>query len=170
MIFERPQRLRAVKIGVAAAIARLEELRKKDVKASSMASSNPDDVLSIALQRLNIAEQPSGNEGAIEVVMSTATVDILSHPAVKYVHGDVDGDVYLERLVTLVRESEGRVERNESEIPEDLSQTDLYRKSKTVGVGSSVYLMSFVRPSVWKITRCYPRSYWDRLRGSGCSL
>ncbi|KAF8527331.1 histone deacetylase domain-containing protein [Gautieria morchelliformis] len=126
-IFERPQRLRAVKIGVAAAIARLEELREKNVKGSSMASSNPDDLLSTALQRLNLAEQPGGGrEDVLEVVMSTASVDLLNHPAVKYVHGDVDGDVYLERLVALVQESEGRVERNESEIPEDLSQTDLY--------------------------------------------
>lgn len=130
MIFERPQRLRAVKIGVAAAIARLEGSKQKNAKnCNSRGSSNAaDDVLSAALERLNIAEQPNGCQGVIDVVMSTASVDILNHPAVKFVHGDVEGDVYLERLVALVRESEEKIARGESEIPEDLSQSDLYRK------------------------------------------
>ena len=134
MIFERPQRLRAVKIGVATAIARLEELNEKNAKKtpSSKDSSNSDDALSTALQRLNLTEPSNGGrQDAIEVVMSTASVDILSHPAVKFVHGDIGGDVYLERLVALCRESEEKVARGESEIPEDLSQSDLYRTSRT---------------------------------------
>jgi histone deacetylase HOS3 len=131
MIFERPQRLRAVKIGVATAIARLEELKEKHATPSPKNSSNPDEALSTALEHLNLSEESSCSQDAIEVVMSTASVDILNHPAVKFVHGDIEGDVYLERLVALVRDSEEKVARGESEIPEGLSQTDLYRASRT---------------------------------------
>jgi histone deacetylase HOS3 len=60
-------------------------------------------------------------------VQSSASADILSHPAVKYVHGDIDGDVYLENLVTWTRESRAKIDKGESEIPANLSQGDLYR-------------------------------------------
>lgn len=158
MIFERPQRLRAVKIGIAAAIARLEE--SKNTISSTKGSPNPDDVLATAIERLKISEETSGEQDVINVVMSTASVDILSHPAVKFVHGDVDGDVYLERLVSLVRESEGKVARGESEIPEDLSQTDLYRKSPVSCRPFHAPYVPFGQCSLWRISGCYSRSYW----------
>lgn len=124
-IVERPQRLKAVKAGVAAAIARLEEIRGKNSDTVAQGAPDPDDVLASALERLKISD---GRAATVNVAMSTVSVDLLSHPAVKYVHGDIDGDVYLERLVTLIRESEEKVARGESEIPDGLSQGDLYRE------------------------------------------
>ncbi|KAJ7876377.1 histone deacetylase domain-containing protein [Mycena olivaceomarginata] len=102
-IFERPERLGAVTLGLAAAISRLEgEITHGNLTRTS--SSGPP----------------------ISVVQSSASADILSHPAVKYVHGDIDGDVYLENLVTWTRESRAKIDKGESEIPANLSQGDLY--------------------------------------------
>ncbi|KAJ7850457.1 histone deacetylase domain-containing protein [Mycena leptocephala] len=102
-IFERPERLGAVTLGLAAAISRLEgEITPGNLTRTS--SSGPP----------------------ISVVQSSASADILSHPAVKYVHGDIDGDVYLANLVTWTRESRAKIDKGESEIPADLSQGDLY--------------------------------------------
>jgi histone deacetylase HOS3 len=54
-------------------------------------------------------------------------VDLLNHPAVKFVHGDIDGDVYLETLKTWAENSQNRIANGLSEIPEEFSQGDLYR-------------------------------------------
>jgi histone deacetylase HOS3 len=73
-------------------------------------------------------ESNSSSSGQpVSIVRSSASVDILSHPAVKYVHGDIDGDVYLENLVRWIRESKDKIDNEGSEIPENLSQGDLYR-------------------------------------------
>ncbi|KAK7048838.1 histone deacetylase HOS3 [Favolaschia claudopus] len=114
-IVERPERLRAVTIGISAAISRLE-----GVPNQPKPELDPDDLAS-QLARLNI--QP---DIPVTIIQSSASIDILSHPAVKYVHGDVDGDVYLENLVRWIKESKEKVEKEESEIPSNLSQGDLY--------------------------------------------
>ena len=54
---------------------------------------------------------------------------MFNHPAVKFIHGDVDGDAYLENLRAWARDSQDKILRGESEIPEGLSPGDLYRKS-----------------------------------------
>ena len=127
-VVERPQRIRAIKIGVATAIARLEQRREENTRDSPRGSTpERDSVLVNALDRLTFFEKSDGTEVA-NIVMSTASADLLNHPAVKYVHGDIEGDVYLEKLVSLTRESREKVARGESEIPEGLSQSDLYRK------------------------------------------
>lgn len=105
--------------------------------------------------------------------MSDATVDVLNHPAVKYVHGDINGDVYLEKLVNLVNESENAIARGESEIPESLSQGDLYRAFeisyykviKHYYGPTSFFIIIFIlfdplMTSVQGISRCYSRSHW----------
>jgi histone deacetylase HOS3 len=118
-IVERPERIRAIKIGLAAAIACLKDLFGDRPDA---VPSNPDD-LADAIARMNIATPasvPSTSMRAahhlsgffpVNVVQSTATLDILQHPAVKYIHGDIEGNVYLEQLCNLVKNSAEKVRR-----------------------------------------------------------
>ena len=139
-IVERPERVRAVKVGLAVALSRLEELnatlKRKPlplpVDASNNDSSNPDD-LAKALDQMTLdgSTAPSSEPGRIpvQIVTSTASADILNHPAVKFIHGDIDGDVYLEKLKDWVANSVDKISKGESEIPVDLPQGDLYRKS-----------------------------------------
>ncbi|KAJ6585574.1 histone deacetylase complex protein [Mycena capillaripes] len=123
-IVERPERLRAVTIGLAAAISRLES----SVLPEPTKPLDPDDLAS-QLGRLNIESDPLKRANPpVSIVQSSASADILSHPAVKYVHGDIDGDVYLENLVRWIKESKEKVDKEESEIPAHLSQGDLYRE------------------------------------------
>lgn len=128
-IFERPERLRAVKLGLAAALARLEELILLEPGSSGSRVSNSDNDLTDALLRLNIASDSLDFPGLhTTVVQSSALVDISKHPAVKFIHGDIDGDVYLQNLATWIRNSHDKIAAGGSEIPEGLSQSDLYCK------------------------------------------
>jgi histone deacetylase HOS3 len=97
-IVERPERLRAVKAGLSAAIARLEESESQTVSDEPQKPDAADDITS-ALSRMNLAVGSTSNiDSGVRVVKSSASVDILNNAAVKYVHGDIDGDVYLENL------------------------------------------------------------------------
>ncbi|KAJ6487251.1 Arginase/deacetylase [Mycena vitilis] len=121
-IVERPERLRAVTIGLAAAISRLEG----GVPPETPKPLDPDDLAS-QLGRMNIeSDSLARADPSVSVVRSSASADVLSHPAVKYVHGDIDGDVYLENLVRWIKESKNKVDNGESEIPANLAQGDLY--------------------------------------------
>ena len=55
-----------------------------------------------------------------------APTTLLNNNAVKFVHGDIDGDVYLENLIRWARECADKIREGASEIPEHLSQGDLY--------------------------------------------
>ncbi|KAF8349605.1 Arginase/deacetylase [Amanita rubescens] len=153
-IVERPERLRAVMVGLSATIARLEDAllsgngssaNKVNVTDGSSAG-NPfasqsdfiepkSDVgteeLEAAMGRITI-NQPTAQQLSISpavpitIIQSQASLDLLKHPAVKYVHGDIDKDVYLENLVRWMRESSDKIANGESEIPKELSQGDLY--------------------------------------------
>ncbi|KAG6856353.1 hypothetical protein H0H87_005340 [Tephrocybe sp. NHM501043] len=126
-IVERPERLRAVTVGLSAAIARLENslLPRKNTNTSS-GSLDPDD-LAGALDRLNIEPEQKGLQHApVSIVRSNASVDLLNNPAVKFIHGDIDGDVYLENLKSWARDSWEKINNGGSEIPEGLAQGDLY--------------------------------------------
>lgn len=136
-IVERPERLRAVKIGVSAALAHIESSSKAAAGASVQQEdpstsgpsldSAPADDLTAALEKLNISTAaPLGLSSRI--VKSSATVALLNNPAVKFVHGDIEGDVYLENLVKWANSSREAISKGESEIPSSLSQGDLYRK------------------------------------------
>ena len=57
---------------------------------------------------------------------SNSSINILNNKAVKFVHGDIEGDVYLENLTKWVKESSEKIKVGESEIPSHLSQGDLY--------------------------------------------
>lgn len=120
-IVERPERLRAVKLGVSAAIALLEEASHMPAKPTASASG---DDLAAAMEKLDLLTD--ARVEVVDIINSGAAVDILNHAAVKFVHGDIEGDVYLEKLVALSRDSADKISSGESEIPSDLSQGDLY--------------------------------------------
>ncbi|KAG1735207.1 arginase deacetylase [Suillus lakei] len=125
-VVERPERLRAVKIGLAAAIARIEEAegapKPSDVKISV------EDELAAALGKMDIATTDGGliRARSISVTRSSATVDLLDNAAVKYVHGDIDGDVYLQNLKAWARDSEDNITKKGSEMPDGMPPLDLY--------------------------------------------
>ncbi|PPQ64835.1 hypothetical protein CVT24_008200 [Panaeolus cyanescens] len=129
-IVERPERLRAVNIGLAAAIARLEELvglpRAQESNTSGEAAAVAPNDLADIMNNLKIGSSPGPTSPLVGLVNSEATVDILNHTAVKFVHGDIDRDVYLENLVLWAKASRDKIANGQSEIPEDLSQGDLY--------------------------------------------
>jgi histone deacetylase HOS3 len=132
-IFERPERLRAVSIGLSAAIARLEGLSNSITPEPTMTSESsnkgPDsDDLADVMNNLKIDSELPTYQSPVSIIESHATVDILNHPAVKFVHGDLERDVYLENLTTWAKESYQKISKGESEIPESLSQGDLYRE------------------------------------------
>ncbi|KIM77695.1 hypothetical protein PILCRDRAFT_76443 [Piloderma croceum F 1598] len=130
-IVEKPERLRAVNVGLAAAIAHLEEppaATKVEPEYLLPTASTSDD-LAAALGRMNLAAQgidPLESSSPVSIIKSTASVDMFNHPAVKFIHGDVDVDVYLENLRAWARDSRDKILKGESEIPESLSQGDLY--------------------------------------------
>ena len=129
-IFERPERLRAVKIGLSAAISRLEEIHPVTTSASEGAICSDPDSLIAAIENLKLEQAPVDSPlpkgHPVQLVQSSAKVDILSDSAVKYIHGDVDGDAYLEKLTEWTRHSIDKVSAGQSEIPSELPQGDLY--------------------------------------------
>ena len=133
-IFERPERLRAVTIGLSAAIARLEGLSNTitipaPTAKSESSSKEPDpDDLADVMDKLKIDSELLTYQSPVSIIESQATVDILNHPAVKFIHGDLERDVYLESLTAWAKESSQKISKGESEIPEGLSQGDLFRK------------------------------------------
>ena len=133
-IFERPERLRAVTIGLSAAIARLEGLFNSTTTSgptttSESAKKEPDpDDLADVMNKLKIDSELSTYQSPVSIIESQETVDILNHPAVKFIHGDIERDVYLENLTAWAKESYQKISKGESEIPEGLSQGDLYRE------------------------------------------
>lgn len=143
-VFERPERLRAVKIGLSAAIAHVEELEPESVSilnsmtngvATLKDAGEPDspleaDALAAALERMQIKPTQAASELKFPVsfTRTNATVDLLNHPAVKYVHGDIDGDVYLENLIAWARDSPDNIAKKGIEIPEEIPPYDAYRE------------------------------------------
>jgi histone deacetylase HOS3 len=146
MIVERPERLRALKVGFAAAIARLEEERRPI--ASSLTEGFDDskrpvdaaDELTKALDNLNIAPKPPATVTDIcNVSLLPVTLQYLSSdPAVRMIHAaNADGDGYdnmehLDRLAKWARESEEKIKETGSEIPVGFSQGDLYSKLRYI--------------------------------------
>ena len=134
-VVERPERLRAVNVGLATVMARTSELGQQAAMSTEQpAKADPEDELAAAIERLDIA--PSSGRcltaGPIEVVKSTAKVNLLDNAAVKFIHGDIEGDVYLEKLIQLSKESRDTIAAGQSEIPDGLLQSDLYRKPEAI--------------------------------------
>ncbi|KAF8550211.1 Arginase/deacetylase [Imleria badia] len=139
-IVERPERLHAIKLGLAAAISRIEDaesaINAQKPEPEPTAGTDEGD-LAAALARLAIA--PTAGPGAsgpspssplrtasITVRRTSASVSLLDHAAVKYVHGDIDRDVYLENLIAWARNSQKNITEKGTEIPEGIPPLDLY--------------------------------------------
>jgi len=177
-IVERPERVRAVKAGLAVALSRLEELHpttqpkplSSSVEGSNVDPSNPDELVK-ALDQMTLGAPTALNYESkmnpVQIVHSTASVDILNSAAVKFIHGDIDGDVYLEKLKGWVANSVDKISKGESEIPLDLPQGDLYcEPSYSIPTSTDVSLT--VVSSVSRFFGCYPRGVGDGLRGRRC--
>jgi len=127
-IVERPERLRAVKVGIAGACGRIST--NAAPHSTTPASKHDSEDLAEILAGLTIQSQPSDN--VLRVVQSSATLDILNHSAVKFIHGDIDGDFYLEDLKKWSSGSWNKIGEGSSEIPptdrkgQKLNQGDLY--------------------------------------------
>ncbi|KAJ3494925.1 hypothetical protein NLJ89_g10712 [Agrocybe chaxingu] len=120
-IVERPERLRAVTLGLSAAIARLEALFPATrVSTDVNGELDPAD-LANAMNKLKI-----NSDSLVEIIQSETTTNLLNHPAVKYIHGDIERDIYLENLTTWAKESHDKIAKGDSEIPHGYSQGDLY--------------------------------------------
>jgi histone deacetylase HOS3 len=133
-VVERPERVRAVKVGLAAALARLEEVDSTPSSVSSKPSDDPD-ILAAALNKMNLDGSSTtrlSTYGPITVIHSSASMPLLGSEAVKFVHGDIEGDVYLENICKWAAESTEKIGRGESEIPEGLPQGDLYCQYRTL--------------------------------------
>jgi len=173
-IVERPERVRAVKAGLAVALSRLEGLHStsqfgplpSSAEASNVDPSNPDD-LAKALDQMTLDTSTGAlplepKRTPVRIVHSTASVDILNNAAVKFVHGDIDGDVYLENLKDWVANSVDRISKGESEIPTGLSQGDLYCEPPFISALLNL-LLTIVSSVSWFV-RCHPRGVGDGLR------
>ncbi|KDQ15129.1 hypothetical protein BOTBODRAFT_109192 [Botryobasidium botryosum FD-172 SS1] len=149
-IVERPERLRAVCVGVAAAIARLDarEVRRDNKTTLSGAEGSTvaplkqgtiaDDLVN-ALDRLHLQAAASGapaqaqapQESVVRLVQSRATLDIYTHPAVQFVHGEdptlPTSKGYLRDLGSWCATSQEKINEGGSEIPPGYPQGDLYR-------------------------------------------
>lgn len=146
-IFERPERLHAVKLGLAAAISRIEDTEsamntQKPQRAPPAGTDEGD--LAAALARMAIAPtapDPDASNStlcldptstlrttSITIRRTTASVSLLEHAAVKYVHGDIERDVYLENLIAWARDSQKNITEKGTEIPKGIPPLDLYRQ------------------------------------------
>lgn len=172
-VFERQERLHDIKLGVAAGIARSEETASKSISeersGESTSSDRGPDYLVAALQRMEIGPNQDAKAGQERLpwvtIKRTATkVDLLSHPAMKFVHG---GDAYLENLISWARDSPTNIAEKGIEIPEGVPPCDLYCKRHTCGNHSS-------RPDYRSLSndcRCHPRCYRCCMRSRRrCSL
>jgi histone deacetylase HOS3 len=127
LIFERPQRLRAVNLGLSAAMACLQQLVPSDSESVPEDDGHGSDHdLAVVLDRMTL--EPARIEVQnlhLTVVQSAATTELRNNPSVAYVHSNSD---YLKRLESLAKGSHDKITAGGSEIPEELSQGDLYRK------------------------------------------
>lgn len=160
-IVERPERLRAVNIGISAAISRLESVssgfdssNEPVIPTESKSDIDLTDDLTAALDKLKLASSSYPTPLPLNLVKSSAKVELLNNPAVKFVHGDIDGDMYLENLIKWSKESRDRIAQDGTEIPSPLSQGDLYCSISPLSLHFDALILQY---SVSRIYRRHPR-------------
>lgn len=156
-IFERPERLRAVLLGVAAAVSRLEEAEES--LSNSLPKSEADDLSSmlsglsiqqsfVSPKHLSIVEPPRAK---------TAGQVLLHHPALQLAHstpssssalvdgGPIPSSPYLKNLNKWASEALETIKATGCEIPSGLglNQGDLY-----LGPGSILAIEGAVRLAI----------------------
>lgn len=148
-VVERPERLRAVLVGVAASIAKLEQ---DPHLLPLVATSQPDLLvegdLVDALRQLDLTDTAKIDiSTVIDIQTSHRSVNLSSHPAVRLVHGE--GGEYIERLKHWASTSEENIRTGiRSEIPSELPQGDLFREFITALEGYSTKLPSVCPQSI----------------------
>lgn len=127
-VVERPERLRATNVGLAALMARLEEALQENNTGSNGVSTSAEEDITAALERLAIDNTVRYGSPSfpVHICKSKATLNLLNHAAVKFVHGDIERDVYLENLIKWSEASREKIVTEGTEIPDGLSQGDLY--------------------------------------------
>ncbi|KAG9106716.1 hypothetical protein FRC07_008754 [Ceratobasidium sp. 392] len=140
-IVERPERLRALTIGIAVALACSEET---SLSGEAIPAVETEDIVkSLENTKLDNPSESSGSTSPVaRIVRHSAPLDIsfLNDPAVRMIHAmDEDtaagsGEEYLSQLARWVSDVETRIKAGESEIPdgEGLSQGDLYLCPRTM--------------------------------------
>jgi len=124
-IVERPERLRAVNVGISCAIARLESIQPDS--SPNKEQPNDGDVRHLVkyLEQMQISPINVCTD-VPQIIKSQATVNILNNASVNFVHGGINGDAYLQNLKDWAANSWDAIFLNSSEIPEGLPQGDLY--------------------------------------------
>lgn len=155
---ERPERLIAAKIGLAAAVTRIQEVVGKS-------AGDPNDLVA-ALDKLTLGSRSSDITAPMNVVHSSATLDILNHPAVKFTHGfpdpntAKDSNEYLRNLKKWSEDSIEKISKGDSEIPQGLAQGDLYRAPQSYSYFHLIYALN----SLSRIFERNPRCLRHRVR------
>ncbi|QRW20462.1 histone deacetylase family protein [Rhizoctonia solani] len=142
-IVEKPERLRALAVGIAAGVALNETAILPGVSTSSNSVTSQDE-LAIAMEKMSLQ---SSEDIALPTTVAKiiryarpADASFLNNPAVRMVHAleeDIEsssGEEYLSQLSRWALESESRIKTEGSEIPkgEGLSQGDLYLCPRTL--------------------------------------
>ncbi|KAG8733094.1 hypothetical protein FRC10_000424 [Ceratobasidium sp. 414] len=138
-IVERPERLRALALGIAAAIA-LSESSPKSTSVGGAAVESDDLSKSLENMKLEGGPELSALTSVVADIVRYPTpldVSFLRDPAVRMVHALEEdtaagsGEEYLSQLARWVSDAESRIKAGESEIPdgEGLSRGDLYLDS-----------------------------------------
>jgi hypothetical protein len=93
----------------------------------------------------------------VQVVQSSTKVDVLNHPAIKYIHSDVNGNAYLKNLIDWAHHSVKKISNGQSEISSGLPKGDLYSNFGLLSF--ALYHMAHIIDSVSNIagrnSRCY---------------
>ncbi|KAG8974903.1 hypothetical protein FRB90_009676, partial [Tulasnella sp. 427] len=138
-VVERPERLRAVALGFAAAIAQFEEEEPTTGNGQSNSQDTPSltsdasEQLARAMSQLGIGTPPGSESGSglCRIIASEATCNLQTHPGVSFIHANEDiklvgGRDYLSRLRDWAEQSEAKISGGESELPKHLPLGDLY--------------------------------------------
>jgi hypothetical protein len=141
-VVERPERLRAVYLGLSAALSRL-------FPPSSEPEPSSDDLDAI-FERMQITSSGS-HSLPVPIINSGLEVDILNDPAVKFVH-DAEGDLHLRDVIRWAEQSSERIASGDSEIPDGFPQGDLYREQTR---SSCPAQFTDYRSSLSRIDSCY---------------
>ena len=124
-IVEHPKQLCAISIGISCAIACLESIQPD--YSPDKEQLNDDNVHHLARTLENIQISPIHIcTGVLQILKSQAIVDILNNASVKFAHGDINSNTYLQKLKDWAVNSWDAISLNSLEIPEGLPQGDLY--------------------------------------------
>lgn len=139
-IYEKPERLRSIRLGLAIAHGRLseasqvghsEQVAQAGVAPAATATTKADDAIEDLLSSLTLGSAASQSAtdilhtGSPFSITSTSRRLKLSDPiaaAITLAHGDD----YIPQLCTYLRDTASKLVAHESEVPNSLSQGDLY--------------------------------------------